>query len=123
MSEAQSYDNWVDPDILEYYGGTVDPENAENERNFKEFFEIEWQSPRYDHLRQRWGKHVDSEDPIDRLYGKIALWSYIQLLKTQHRTTMTRRGAALVAYLNTPQDQGGPGPADPDEMSYIFPIK
>ncbi|MEK7603017.1 MAG: hypothetical protein AAB459_02110 [Patescibacteria group bacterium] len=73
--------NWVDPDILEYNGGVADPANKENERKFKEFFETEWLKPRYDHLRERWDKHLNDPDPRARVMGKVALWSYVQYLK------------------------------------------
>jgi hypothetical protein len=115
--------NWVDPDILEYNGGVADPANRENEERFKQFFEVEWLEPKYDHLRERWDKHLNDPEPIGRLFGKTALWSYIQLIETQKAAKQDKLSMRIVEYLNTPKERGGPGPADEDEMTHIFPRK
>src|SRR5258706_11023167 len=72
--------NWVDPDILEYYGGDATGLDAGSERAFKEFFETGWLDPKYDHLRERWDPLISDPEPQGRVLGKTALWSFVQYL-------------------------------------------
>lgn len=73
--------NWVDPDILAYEGENAANLDFELEREFRDFFAIEWQEPQWDFLRERWDKHLNDEDPYGRLLGKTALWNLVQLHK------------------------------------------
>lgn len=79
--------NWVDPDIIAYYeeSGGVSSFDFDLEKEFKEFFEIGWNDPKYDDLRETWDKHLIDESPHARVLAKTALWSVVRLREVQGR--------------------------------------
>jgi hypothetical protein len=84
--DAEAYTNWVDPDILAYDEGSAVNYDLDQERRFKEFFEIGWLDPKYDHLRERWDKLLQDESPHARVLAKTALWSLAQYLELNRMT-------------------------------------
>ncbi len=122
MVEPSDHLNWVDPDIIVYYGGQIDPETVDNERRFKDFFEKEWPKSEYDPLRERWDKRIYDSDSNGRVLGKTAAWSYIQYWGAKKRHDQQQKAVAVVEYLNKSEADGGPSPADDDEMARPSPL-
>lgn len=76
--------NWVDPDLIAELGEGA-TYNKERELNYKNFFAVDWHTPQYDYLRERWEPLLNSAEHTDRNSAKFALWSVVRLREIQAR--------------------------------------